>query len=133
MDIDEARVLLREVCNTQFKDKTFNYYIERDLAGDYAVEIATYIQCLRQQLTKPADEVLIEALRDCVLQLEYAAEYEGDPEAIKAKKKGEDALNAYKPADDTISVSKGEWEAMKKLLDNQDSSLSSTDTESNDD
>jgi regulator of replication initiation timing len=24
-----------------------------------------------------------------------------------------------KPADDTISVSKGEWEAMKKLLDNQ--------------
>jgi regulator of replication initiation timing len=26
-----------------------------------------------------------------------------------------------KPADDTISVSKGEWEAMKKLLDNQGS------------
>jgi hypothetical protein len=37
-----------------------------------------------------------------------------------------------KPADDTISVSKGEWEAMKKLLDNQVNSLSSTDTESND-
>jgi hypothetical protein len=28
-----------------------------------------------------------------------------------------------KPADDTISVSKGEWEAMKKLLDNQGSDI----------
>jgi hypothetical protein len=45
------------------------------------------------------------------------------------------ALRAYlkfKPADDTISVSKGEWEAMKKLLDNKGSSLSSTDTRGND-
>jgi hypothetical protein len=65
---------------------------------------------LRQQLTKPADEVLIEALRQC--EADWARS--GWGYNYDTRKKVNDALNTYKPADDTISVSKGEWEAMKK-------------------
>lgn len=47
MDIAQARTFLRKEAEDRFKDKTFRDYINFELAGDFAVEIATLIQ--RQQ------------------------------------------------------------------------------------
>jgi hypothetical protein len=65
------------------------------------------ITSLRQQLTKPADEPRINLTACLEPKFENPPEFEQSPSF-------EESL-----ADDTISVSKGEWEAMKKLLDNQ--------------
>jgi hypothetical protein len=65
------------------------------------------ITSLRQQLTKPADEPKINLTACLEPTFEEPPEFEQSPSF-------EQSL-----ADDTISVSKGEWEAMKKLLDNQ--------------
>jgi hypothetical protein len=84
------------------------------------------ITSLRQQLTKPADEVLIEAAKAVVERWETPL-WKDAPATAGYIYRLRDALNA-KPADhivdvnkmvsvadDTISVSKGEWEAMLKL------------------
>jgi hypothetical protein len=83
------------------------------------------ITSLRQQLTKPADEVLIEAAKAVVERWETPL-WKDAPATAGYIYRLRDALNA-KPADhivdvnkmvsvadDTISVSKGEWEAVSK-------------------
>jgi hypothetical protein len=94
--------------------------------GEY-VKYSDY-EALRQQLTKPAVEVLIEAAKAVVDRWETPL-WEDAPATAGYIYRLRDALNA-KPADhivdvnkmvsvadDTISVSKGEWEAMKGALD----------------
>lgn len=44
--IDEAREYLKDQCIKHFKDKSFEHYIDRKLAGDFAVEIAELIHKL---------------------------------------------------------------------------------------
>jgi hypothetical protein len=64
---------------------------------------------------KPADEVLIEAAKSVVERWETplwkdAAATAGYIYRLR------DAINTYKPADETISVSKGEWEAARSTM-----------------
>jgi ActR/RegA family two-component response regulator len=79
----------------------------------------------------------IELLRKCAKCVYLATEKEVADDIAGHLNAAADEITSLrqqltKPADDTISVSKGEWEAMKKLLDNHVSSLSSTDTRGND-
>jgi hypothetical protein len=79
------------------------------------------VELTRQQLTKPADEVLIEALREIMyMGLDNAAGtdrgYFCESQLRLCIAKAAIALEEYKakPADDTITVSKEEWEEVSK-------------------
>lgn len=56
MNIDESREYLRKLCNEAFQDKTFNHYIEKTLAGDFATEIAQVYKTLEDKHIKLIDD-----------------------------------------------------------------------------
>jgi hypothetical protein len=51
MNIEEAKAYLESVMSDRFTDKTFEHYIRYMLAGDFAVEIATTIKGLDEQVS----------------------------------------------------------------------------------
>lgn len=57
--IEEAKKKLIEICENNFKDKTFHNYINKHLAGDFAVEIEAYTTELEKKL-----EIAVEALEE---------------------------------------------------------------------
>jgi hypothetical protein len=89
----------------EIKALRHDLYSYMTIAHEYANE--------PQQLTKPADEVLIEALTliKGLTGCSSAQQLEAMRDIYSISR---NALNAYKPADDTITVSKAEWEAVSK-------------------
>jgi hypothetical protein len=63
MDIAQAKTFLRGMMQDQFKDKTFRDYINFELAGDFAVEIATVVQ--RLQRVEKAAKAIADNAEEC--------------------------------------------------------------------
>jgi hypothetical protein len=57
------------VCRLNFTDKTFNFYIEKTLAGDFAVEIVRYIEQLKAEKQDAAE--IAEHQAATIAQLKY--------------------------------------------------------------
>jgi len=57
ISIDQAREYLKTVARCDFKDGSFQDYIDNRLAGDFAVEVAEVIKHYRKALS---------GVRDCV-------------------------------------------------------------------
>jgi hypothetical protein len=99
----------------------FNACMYRDKCRE---NVAT-IETLRQQLTKPADEVLIEAAKAVVERWETPLWKDADATAGYIYRL-RDALNAYKPADHIVDVNKMVpaesvevlLEALQSMIDN---------------
>jgi hypothetical protein len=91
-NIDIARMKLRVICSENFNDKTFEHYIDRQLAGDFAYEISEYIKTLENK-AKVLGELLI---------VECAGKSNAEAKLALLSQQ------LTKPADDTISVSKGD-------------------------
>lgn len=56
LTINDARNYLAAVMETDFKDRTFHGYIGATLAGDFAVEIATFMKSLEARLAAAEQE-----------------------------------------------------------------------------
>lgn len=66
LTINDARNYLAAVMETDFKDRTFHGYIGATLAGDFAVEIATFMKSLEARLA--AAEHKLNDEKDAALQ-----------------------------------------------------------------